>query len=108
MNNFEWPWKRKQITLERDLRAVEYQLEQLFQPVIPRAEFVDQLRADLVGKPKRKWLGVASEGWQKGLLVAGGVVSFSAMVIGGAKIVGTILGQRQTTKGRVAKKVAAL
>jgi hypothetical protein len=108
MNKIEWPWKRKQITLEHDLHAVEYQLEQLLQPVKPRAEFVNQLRTDLVGKPRRKWLGVASEGWQKGLLVAGGVVSFAAMVIGGAKIVGTILGQRQTTKGRVSKKAAAL
>lgn len=108
MSNFEWPWKRKQITLEQDLHAVEYHLEQLFQPVKPRAEFVQKLRTDLVGKPKRKWLGVASEGWQKGLLVAGGVVSFAAMVIGGMRIIAAIVAGQKSGKDRVAKKPAAL
>jgi len=105
---FEWPWKRQKIMLENDLNALEASLEALLKPVSPRAEFVKNLRVDLLGKPKRKWLSLPETGWQRGMLLAGGVVSFFAMVFGGIRIVAAILGMVQANKDRTAKKPAVL
>ena len=105
---FEWPWKRQKILLENDLNALEASLEALFKPVSPRPEFVKTLRVDLVGKPKRKWGFLPEGGWQRGMLLAGGIVSFFAMVLGGIRVVIAILGMFQTNKDRAAKKPAAV
>jgi hypothetical protein len=105
---FEWPWKRQKITLENDLNALEATLESLFKPVSPRPEFVKALRVDLVGKPKRSWLAMPKNGWQRGMLVAGGVVSFFAMVVGGIRIVVTLLGKAQAGKDSGVKKPATV
>jgi hypothetical protein len=93
----EWPWKAKQITLEKDLQILETQLETVFRPIEPRAEYARNLREQLVGKPKRAWFNVnlQSPKVRNGLLVAGGVVSFFAMVITGIRVVGAIIGMRQ-------------
>ena len=98
---YEWPWKNRKITLERDLQVVEKRLETFFQPVTPRPEFIKNLRSELVGESKEKSMALLNGGWQKGLLVAGGVVSFFAMVFGGIRIVIAILGRMQTSKKKV-------
>lgn len=101
---FEWPWKRQKLTLEKDLASLESVLEALFKPVSPRVEFVKTLRVDLVGKPKRRLLALPEGGWQKGVLVAGGIVSFLAMVFSGVRIVIAILGMVQANKNKIADK----
>jgi hypothetical protein len=107
MMNIEWPWKRKKITLENDLNTFEASLEAIFRPVSPRPEFVKALRMDLIGKPKRRWLGMPEQNWQRGLVVAGGLVSFLAMVIGGIKIVMALLGMKEGNKNRMKKPATA-
>jgi hypothetical protein len=105
---FEWPWKRQKILLENDLNALEATLEALFKPVSPRPEFVKALRVELVGKPKRKWLSLPNGGWQRGVLLAGGIVSFFAMVLGGFRIVIAILGMFRSNRNSPAEKPAAV
>lgn len=100
---FEWPWKRQKITLEKDLAALENALEELFKPVTPRVEFVKNLRVDLVGKPKRKLFSMPENPWQKGFLVAGGLVSFVAMVFSGVRIVIAIIGMFKSGKEKALK-----
>ena len=104
---FEWPWKNRKITLERDLQVVEKRLETFFQPVTPRPEFIKNLRSELVGKPEEKSKALLKGGWQKGLLVAGGVVSFFAMVLGGIRIVIAIIGRVQMNKKKVIEEPTA-
>ncbi len=103
---FEWPWKSKKITLEKDLKTLEAKLAHTFHPVEPRTEFVQDLRTKLVGKPKKKWLSLPNDMWQKGLLVAGGVVSVLAMVLNGVRLVSTVVnmlsGKGKTAKGEPA------
>jgi hypothetical protein len=97
MMKLEWPWKAKQITLEKDLLTLEKQLDTVFRQVEPRAEFAAKLRQQLVGKPKRERfrLNWQSPKLRTGLLVAGGVVSFVTAVIAGIRLVGAIVGMRQ-------------
>jgi hypothetical protein len=95
---FEWPWKNQRITLEKDFQVIENHLDKLFQPVTPRPEFIKKLRSELVGKPDKKRKALLKGSWQKGLLVAGGVVSFFAMVLGGIRIVVAIFGLVQMNK----------
>jgi hypothetical protein len=95
---YEWPWKKQKITLEKDLSVVEKHLAATLQPVEPRPEFVQELRAKLVGKPARQKFSVKIGNWQQGLLVAGGVVSFFAMVIGGIRVVASLLAKNSQQK----------
>jgi hypothetical protein len=106
MMKLEWPWKAKKITLEKDLQLLEKQMEAVFRPVEPRNGFTNSLRQQLVGKSKRAWLNLnlQSPKVRTGLLVAGGVVSFFAMLITSIRLVGALLGIRQL--GTQAKKPA--
>lgn len=101
--NFEWLWKRKKILVENDLNSIEMMLSEIFQPVTPRKQFIRELRTDLVGQPKRKKLALPEGKWQKGFLVAGGIVSFGAMIFGGIKLVMSIL-EKMETKSAAAEK----
>lgn len=98
---FEWPWKRQKITLEEDLRILESKLEALFQPVKPRVEFVKQLRVDLVGVPKRKRLSLPEGNWQRAALLAGGIVSFFGLILGGIRIVVAVMAMVQGNKKKL-------
>jgi hypothetical protein len=100
---FEWPWKRQKITLEQDLRILESKLEALFQPVMPRVEFVRNLRVDLVGKPKRSLFTMPDGNWQRMALLAGGIVSFLGLVVGGVRVIAAVLALIQGGKRRVVK-----
>ena len=73
---------------------MENHLGKVLQPVEPRPDFIKSLRAELVGEPEEK----KALAWPKGFLVAGGVVSFFAMVVGGVRIVIAILGLVQSNK----------
>jgi hypothetical protein len=97
MMKLEWPWKAKKITLEKDLQTLEKQLDSVFRPVEPRASFTTELRQQLVGKTKRKKFNLNWESpkVRTGLLVAGGVLSFFAMLITGIRIVSAFVGMRQ-------------
>lgn len=97
----EWPWKSQKITIEKDLQVMEKHLSKVFQPVEPNADFIRNLRAELVGEPARQKVFT----WHKGVLVAGGVVSFFAMVLGGIRIVIAILGL--FNKQKVIKEAAS-
>jgi hypothetical protein len=99
----EWPWKRQKITLEKDLKVLESKLEALFQPVKPRVEFVKQLRVDLVGNPKRSWLSLPDEPWQRFAILAGGIVSFFGLLFGGIRIVLAVIALIQGKK-RIVKE----
>jgi hypothetical protein len=83
--------------LEKDIQTLENHLETVFRPVEPRTKFTNTLREQLVGKPKRARFSfnLQSPKVRTGLLVAGGVVSFFAMVITGIRVVGAIFGMRQ-------------
>ena len=94
----EWPWKNRRIALEKDLQVVEKHLDHVFQPVTPRQDFIKKLRAELVGAPQDQPTADLNGNWRKGFLVAGGVVSFFAMVLGGIRIVIAILGLVQLNK----------
>ena len=94
----EWPWKNRRITLEKDLQVIEKNLDDFFQPVPPRTEFIKKLRVELVGEPEKNHKALPKENWRTGFLVAGGVVSFFAMVLGGIRIVIAILGLVQMNK----------
>ena len=100
----ELPWKRKKITLEDDLRMLESKLEALFQPVQPRVEFVKNLRVDLVGKPKRRLFPFQGVQWQQLALLAGGIVSFLGLVLGGIRIIVALLALFQGSKKRFLKQ----
>jgi hypothetical protein len=94
----EWPWKNRKITLEKDVRGVEKHLQHLLQPVAPRPEFIKTLRAELVGEQDDDKKTILNGSWRKGVLVAGGVFSFFAMVLGGIRILIAILGMLQVNK----------
>lgn len=100
----EWPWKRQKITLEEDLRLLESKLEAFFQPVTPRVEFVKKLRVDLVGKPKRSLFTLPEEKWQRVALLAGGIISFLGLILGGIRIVVAVLGLIQGGRKRMPKE----
>lgn len=95
---FEWPWKKQKITLEKDLSIVERRLAETLKPVEPNPEFLQDLRAKLVGEPERKKINLKIGNWQQGLLVAGGVVSFFAMVVGGIRVVANLLSRNSQQK----------
>jgi hypothetical protein len=95
---FEWPWKKQKITLEKDLSIVESRLAATLKPVEPNPEFLQDLRAKLVGEPERKKINLKIGSWQQGLLVAGGVVSFFAMVVGGIRVVANLLSRNSQQK----------
>ena len=99
----EWPWKSQKIIIEKDLQRMENHLSKVFQPVEPRPDFIKSLRAELVGEPEEQ----NASAWSKGLLVAGGVVSFFAMVLGGIRIVIAILGLVQSNKQKVIEEAAS-
>lgn len=101
--NFEWLWKRKKILVENDLNSIELMLSEIFQPVTPRKQFIRELRTDLVGQPKRTRFALPEGKWQKGFLVAGGIVSFGAMIFGGIRLVMSIL-EKMETKSAAAEK----
>jgi len=89
---FEWPWKSHKITLEKDLSTLEKHLASTLKPVEPNPEFLQSLRTQLVGEPERKKFQLKiGSGLRQGLLVAGGIVSFFAMVIGGIRVVASLL-----------------
>ena len=104
---YEWPWKRQKITLERDLSVVEKRLAATLKWVEPRPEFLQDLRENLVGQPKRKKISLKIRSWREGLLVAGGVVSIFAMVFNGARIVSTVFGMIQKRQKSVKSPAAA-
>jgi len=104
MKKFEWPWKRQKITLEEDMQLIERKLEALFQPVMPRVEFMKNLRMDLVGKPKRNLFTLPEGNWQRLALLAGGIVSFFGLVMGGVRIVVAVLALIQGSKKRIMKE----
>ncbi len=83
---------------------MEAHLSKALHPVEPRPEFIKSLRAELVGEPEEQ----KSPAWRKGFLVAGGVVSFFAMVLGGIRIVIAILGKVQADKQKVIEEAASL
>jgi hypothetical protein len=95
---FEWPWKSQKITLEKDLSVVKNRLAFTLKPVEPRPEFIKDLRTKLVGEPQREKFSLKIESWRQGLLVAGGIVSFFAMVIGGIRVVAALLGMIQQNR----------
>lgn len=101
--NFEWLWKRKRILVEKDLNSIEMMLSEIFQPVTPRKQFIRELRTDLVGQPKRRRLELPEVKWQKGFLVAGGIVSFGAMIFGGVRLIMSIL-QKMEAKNAATEK----
>jgi hypothetical protein len=104
---FEWPWKRRKITLETDLKLLESKLEALFQPVTPRVEFVKSLRVDLVGKPKRKAFSLPEGNWQRFALLAGGIVSFFGLVLGGIRIGVAVAALLQGNRKRIGEEPIA-
>ena len=105
---FEWPWKNRKISVEKDLKVVEKHLDDLFQPVTPRPEFIKKLRAELVGEPGEKQKAMVNGKWRKGVLVAGGVFSFFAMILGGIRIVIAILGMMQMKQKKAIEEPLAL
>ena len=69
---------RKQNNLSRDLLRIEGRLQEILQPIRPRSEFVEELRLQLNQEMVRK---TKSKKVKAGLLVAGGVVGLTVMVI---------------------------
>jgi phospholipid N-methyltransferase len=90
----EWPWKSTKITVEKDLQTLENQLDAVMQPVEVNPDFAKKLRKQLVGRQKRKIFNWESPKLRTGLLVAGGVVSFFAMVITGIRVISAFIGAR--------------
>ena len=103
---FELPWKSKKITLEKDLGVLEKHLASTLKPVEPNPEFLKNLRSQLVGEPERKKFQLKLNGWRQGLLVAGGIVSFFAMVIGGIRVVASLL-DKQSRRPVVEEPISA-
>jgi hypothetical protein len=64
--------------MKRELIKIESKIKGVLQPVMPRADFILELRAlldqEMIRKQKAKKV-------QTGLLVAGGIVSLAVMVI---------------------------
>ena len=69
---------RKQNNLSRDLLRIEGRLQEILQPIRPGSEFVEELRLQLNQEMVRK---TKSKKVKAGLLVAGGVVGLTVMVI---------------------------
>ena len=95
----EWPWKSTKITVEKDLRTLEKQLDAAMQPVEINPVFAKNLRNQLVGKRKRAIFNWQSPKVRTGLLVAGGVVSFFAMVITGIRVISAFIVARSLGMG---------
>lgn len=86
------PWQKKQSKLGKDLQSLEEKLESTLISVEPRSDFVKGLRTKIVGAPEKSSTHLSNKKVQKGLLVAGGVVSFLLMVLVGLRVIITILG----------------
>lgn len=86
------PWKKQKITLEHDLQILEDRLSSMFNYIEPRIEFIRGLRTKLVGKPHRRRVTISSEKIQKGVLIVGGVLSLTLIIITGVRVFITILG----------------
>ena len=85
-------WKKHPSAQEKELAALEQKLSGTLRPVEPDTRFVKSLRLKLVGKPKDKILGLEPHQVQNGLLIAGGVLSFSVMILAGLRMLLAILG----------------
>jgi hypothetical protein len=68
----------KKSDLSKDLLRIERRLQEVFQPVSPRIAFVEELRLRLDQEMVRK---IKSKKVKTGLLVAGGIVGLTVMVI---------------------------
>ena len=86
------PWQRKQSKLGKDLITLEKKLESTLISVEPRSDFVKGLRTKVIGAPEKSAVPLSNKKVQKGLLVAGGVVSFLLMLLVGVRVIITILG----------------
>jgi hypothetical protein len=86
------PWQRKQSKLGKDLIALEKKLESTLIGVDPRSDFVKGLRTKVVGSSEKAAVPISNKKVQKGLLVAGGVVSILLMLLVGVRVIITILG----------------
>ena len=95
----EWPWKSTKITVEKDLQTLENQLDAVLRPVEINPNFAKNLRKQLVGKQKRSIFNWQSPKVRTGLLVAGGVVSFFAMVITGIRVISAFIATRSLGMG---------
>lgn len=87
---FKLPWQKR--SKKNKMIALEEKLSSALKSVEPRAEFVQQLRSQLVGEPKKKRFGFTPAKLQSGLLVFGGVVSAVLMVMAGFRALVTLLG----------------
>ena len=65
-------------TLSKDLLRIESRLEEVFRPISLRPAFVEDLRLRLDQEMERK---IKNKRVKNGLLVAGGVVGLTVMVI---------------------------
>ncbi len=77
--NIRWPWKTR--ALQKDINALESELDASLRPVAPRTDFVRSLRDDLVGKAKETPFFLRSNF----LLISGAVLSGLMMIMAGAR-----------------------
>jgi len=85
-----WPWQKKHATLNES--ALENLLAATLQPVEPRADFVKDLRTQLVGPEERSFLGLPRRSLQNGVLVAGAAFSVLLLLATSVRVVVSVLG----------------
>ena len=76
---------RKNPNIDEEIHLLENRLEEIFQPVIPRAEFIDDLRHRLQTREIVVSPGTLPKKVSSGLLVAGGILGSVLMIITGIR-----------------------
>ena len=87
---FQWPWKR---TKKVDVVAMlETKLEAAMQPVQARADYLQDLRNELIGRPEKRFLGLQIKNPHIILAIAGGALSAVVLLVTGFRAVVALLG----------------
>lgn len=86
----QWPWKR---TNKGDVVAkLEAKLASVMQPVQARADYLQDLRNELVGRPEKRFLGMRIKSPEFVLAIAGGALSAVVLLVTGFRAVIALLG----------------
>jgi hypothetical protein len=87
---FQLPWRKsKKVDV---LAMLEAKLEAAMQPVQARADYLQDLRNNLLGRTEKRFLGMRVKSPELILAIAGGILSAFVILATGVRAVITLLG----------------
>lgn len=84
------PWRKR--TKNSNFSSLEDLLAASLKPFKPRAEFVNDLRRQIIGEPARKVLGIPTKSLKTGLITVGAGASIFFLLLAGIRVAISILG----------------